>query len=534
MEPLLQQLRKLPQQVGALPASLRILLLVSAFAAIGVASWTAVQGGESWQYAFTNLTPEDSSEIAASLKAAKVPFRLEAGGSALAVPAAKVYDARLLLASAGLPRGGGVGFEIFDRGDLGISEFTQRVNLRRATEGELARTVGKLAQVRSARVHLTLPEKGLFRDEDRKASAAVVLTLQPGRTLDEREIAGVRHLVASAVPGLAPTMVTVVDGRGNVLAADSAWGEAQGWQRRLESDLERRVVDILEQAVGMGAVVARVTASVDASEISTQSDQIDPDATAVKSERRVSTTQTQDTSSLQGVAGAAANQPQQAAASSQGPVSKGSSSSQDEVRNFEVSHVTTRTTNKVPRIKRLSVAVLVDGVGGKARSDAEVARLGELARRAVGFDGVRGDVLDISSAPFARSAEGSSPAASEAAAAAGSLPRQWLWIGGGAVGLVAVLVGLLGIRLARSRGREPRLPILPAAGMRISELEAGLADLGRSIPPPPELMTPSLPVDPGVAMRDRARLLAERDPNRAALILRAWMQDGAGKGTTNG
>jgi flagellar biosynthesis/type III secretory pathway M-ring protein FliF/YscJ len=143
-------------------------------------------------------------------------------------------------------------------------------------------------------------------------------------------------------------------------------------------------------------------------------------------------------------------------------------------------------------------------------------------------------VLDISSAPFARSAEGSSPAASEAAAAAGSLPRQWLWIGGGAVGLVAVLVGLLGIRLARSRGREPRLPILPAAGMRISELEAGLADLGRSIPPPPELMTPSLPVDPGVAMRDRARLLAERDPNRAALILRAWMQDGAGKGTTNG
>jgi flagellar M-ring protein FliF len=538
MEPLLLQARKLPQQFGALPGVLRLVLLVAVLAGIGVAAFTAVQGNEAWQYAFTNLTPEDSSEAAAALKAAQIPFRLDAGGSALAVPGPKVYDARLLLAAAGLPRGGGVGFEIFDRGDLGVSEFTQRVNLRRATEGELARTIGRLAQVRSARVHLTLPEKGLFRDEDRKASAAVVLGLQPGRRLDEREIAGVRHLVASAVPGLSPAMVTVVDGRGTVLAADSAWNEAQGWQKRLEADLERRVVDILEQAVGQGAVVARVTANVDASEISTQSEQVDPDATAVKSERRQSTNQSQDSSTVQGIAGAAANQPQQPQAPmAQGPVNRGNSASQDEVKNYEVSHTTTQTVNKVPRLRRLSVAVLVDGVGGKARPDAEVARLGELAKRAVGFDAARGDVIDISSAPFARVEESAAAGTSATTGASAgptsplaAIPEKWLYIGGAAAALVLLAIGFF---LARSLfGRGSGSSQDDPGGQRLSELNAGMVALSQAMGPAGAL--PGLAGDPSLSMRDRARLLAEKDPGRAAHILKAWMQNDPKTGVTNG
>src|SRR5512133_2046004 len=170
MEPLLKQLRELPRTVSALPGALKLALVLAAVAAAGAAAWSAAAGAEAYQYAFTNLTPEDSSEAAASLKVAGVPFRLDAGGSALAVPASRIYDVRLLLASAGLPKGGGVGFEIFDRGDLGVSEFTQRVNLRRATEGELARTISRLSEVRSARVHVTLSERGLYRDQDRPAS----------------------------------------------------------------------------------------------------------------------------------------------------------------------------------------------------------------------------------------------------------------------------------------------------------------------------------------------------------------------------
>ncbi len=520
MEPVLQQLRRLPEQFSALPGAVRVVLFVAALTGIGVAAWNAVQGSESWPYAFTNLTPEDSSEAAGALKTAQIPFRLDAGGTALAVPAAKVYDARLLLAGAGLPRGGGVGFEIFDRGDLGVSDFTQRVNLRRATEGELARTIGRLAQVRSARVHLTLPDKGLFRDEDRKATAAVVLGLQPGRHLEDREIAGVRHLVASAVPGLSPSLVTVVDGRGTILAADSAWNEAQGWQKHLETDLERRVVDILEQAVGNGAVVARVSATVDASEVSTQSELVDPDATALKSERRQSANQSQDSSSLQGVAGAAANQPQPPQAVAQGPVNKGTSTSQDEVKNYEVSRTTTRTVTRIPRLRRLSVAVLLDGVGGKARPDAEVARLGELAKRAVGFDEARGDVLDISSSPFARGAETETTAAASAAAP-GPIPERWIWIGAAAAALaLLILLGAILRRVLRRRDRPQDFE----TGHHLPE-HLGAAG---ALPPgmnAPAGALPAAPFDPARAVRERARALAEHDPNRAAHILKGWMQN---------
>src|SRR5918912_572517 len=156
MEPLMNGLKALPEKLAALPTTVKVVLAAALLALVGAA---------------------------AKLKVAGVPFRLEAGGTALAVPAAKVYDVRLLLAAAGLPRGGGVGFELFDRGDLGVSEFTQKVNLRRATEGELARTIGHLKAVRSARVHLTLPERTLYREEDRKSSAAVVVNLQPGRVM---------------------------------------------------------------------------------------------------------------------------------------------------------------------------------------------------------------------------------------------------------------------------------------------------------------------------------------------------------------
>jgi len=513
MEPLLRQLRQLPVRFAALPAAFRLVLLVGALAAIGVAAWSGVQSAEAWQYAFTNLTPEDASEAAATLKASGVAFRMEAGGTALAVPGAKVYDARLLLAAAGIPRGGGVGFEIFDRGDLGVSEFTQHVNLRRATEGELARTIGRLSQVRSARVHLTMPEKGLFRDEDRKASAAVVLSLQPGRALEDRELAGIRHLVASAVPGLSPGAVTVVDGRGTVLAADTPWGEAQAFEKRLESDLERRVVDILEQAVGVGAVVARVTATVDASEVSSQADVVDPDATVLKSERRVSSTQSQDSSSVQGVAGAAANQPLQAQATATGPANHGSSSTQDEVKNYEVSRTSTHTVTRVPRLKRLSVAVLVDGVGGKPRPEAEVQRLGELARRAVGFDAARGDVFDISSAPFAHSEDAGTAAPPPPAAS-----KTWMYGTGAAAALgLLVLVALLGRGRGAVKGPVPALP----TGVRIAEILA------------PSPGVPQLS-DPSVTLRDRARDLAAKDPGRAAHILKAWMMTDPASRNTNG
>jgi flagellar M-ring protein FliF len=527
MEPLAKQLGELPARLGALPGAVKAVLAAAVLALAGaVALWSASQA-EAYQYAFTNLTAEDSAEAAAQLKAAGVPFRLEAGGSALAVPAAKVHDARLLLAAAGLPRGGAVGFELFDKGDLGVSEFTQRVNLRRAIEGELARTVSRLAPVRSARVHVTLPEKGLFRDDDRRPSAAVVVNLQPGRALSDREIAGIRHLVASAVPNLPMQAVTIVDGRGEALTDATPGAEAMGFQRRLERDLEQRVVDLLEQAVGTGAVVARVTAAVDASEVTQDAEVVDPDASALRSERTVTQSQSQDQGSLAGVAGAAANQPLLPQPFAQGPVSRGASSMQDEVRNYDVSKTRTTTVTRTPRVKRLSVAVLLDGAGGKPRPEAEVARLGELAKRAVGFDASRGDELDISSAPFTRAEEGA-----PAPAAAPARP-PWLVpaaIGGGV--LVLALLALLLRRRAPAAAPAP-LPVL-RPGARVVDVEAQLRGAPADAPalPPGEPQSAAAALaeakDPVIAARERARSLASNDPQRAAQIIRAWMTEGDG------
>jgi flagellar M-ring protein FliF len=512
METLLKQLRELPRLVANLPAGLRLVLLLGAVAAIGVGAWSAISRAEAYQYAFTNLTPEDSAEAAAALKAAGVPFRMEAGGSALAVPNSRVYDARLLLAGAGLPRGGGVGFEIFDRGDLGVSEFTQKVNLRRAIEGELARTISRLAEVRSARVHLTLPEKGLYRDQDRPAAASVVVNLQPGRTLGERELSGIRHLVASAVPGLPPSAVAVMDGRGQVLTSDGAMGEAMGYQRRLEKDLEQRVVDLLEQAVGAGAVVARVTASVDANEVQTSSQVVDPDSATVRSERKLSQQSVTDGSASGGLAGAAGNQPLAPAGPSAGGRGRSQSTTDDQTRNYDVTTTTTTTVARVPRLQRISVAVLVDGAAGKPRPEAELTRLGELAKRAVGFDAERGDTFDISSSPFVRAEEGPAEPAPKPSWLEKPMARTVLITLGGLIALAIVAFAL------RGRGAPAgALPIVP--GSRVAEIEAALARDAGALPGG---VRGALP-DPAMSLRERAKELATRDPARAASILKAWM-----------
>ncbi len=521
MEPLLKQLRELPARFTALPANVKRM----AYVGVGVLALGAilaavlVGGAEGYQYVFTNLTTEDSTEAAGTLKAAKIPFRVEAQGAALAVPASKVYEARLLLATAGLPRGGGVGFELFDRGDLGVSEFTQKVNLRRAIEGELARTVGRLAEVRSARVHLTLPEKGLFRDDERRGAAAVVLNLYPGRTVGDRELAGIRHLVASAVPGLAPTAVTIVDGKGSVLATESSFGEqAQGFEQKLERDLESRVVSLLEPVVGAGAIIARVNAAMDASEVDTQQEVFDSENPVLRNERKVLQNQSQDSSSTRGVAGAAGNvPPQQAAQPTSG--SRGNSSLEDETRNYEIGKTVTKTTSRSPRLKRLSVAILLDGVDAKARSAEDVTRLGELAKKAVGFDETRGDQFEISSVAFSRSTD--KAAAAEAAAAFAFKPWHYAAAAGAALLLLGVPT-LLVLR-RRKKGKEPEVQLaeILRPGAKVGDILAGTVPELKQSPAQPQLPLP--PPDPALSLQERARQLAQKDPVRAAHLLKAWM-----------
>lgn len=517
METLLKQLRELPARLQAMPAGLRAALIagvvLAAVVALGVAG--LARTGD-YQYAFTNLTAEDSTEATGILKNAGIPFRSEANGTALAVPADKVYDSRILLATAGLPRGGGIGFELFDRGDLGVSEFTQRVNLRRAIEGELARTIGNFAGVRSARVTVSLGERGLYRDEDKKPSASVVVVLQPGRTLGERELAGIRHLVSSSTPGLLADSVTVLDGRGAVLSADSAWDSPEAsYQRKLEREFEQRIVTLLEPVVGAGSIIAKVTAAVDHSTVNQNSEVFDPDQVALRSERTTSANSSSQTTTPAGVAGAQANVPLAPQPRQAGPTQQGNTQNSDLTKNFEITKTTTQTVAKLPRLTKISVAVIVDGVEGKARAAEEVARLGELARKAVGFDEARGDQFEITSQVFGRSAD-----VPETKVATTPV---WVYAAvGGGVLLVVALAFFLARRSAKAKAESESALVLQP-GATVASLEAQQKALDGEVPEEPKKPEPPLLVDPMQSLKDKARALVREDPERAVMLVRAWL-----------
>lgn len=537
MEPLLEQLKSLPGKWQTLSRGARMALIgtLVALASVGLIAYLASGAVDQYQYAFTNLSPEDGQAAAGVLKASGIPFRAEAGGTALAVPSSKVYDARLLLAAQGIPRAGGIGFEIFDKGQFGVSEFTQKVNLRRAIEGELARTVGSLDEVRSARVHMSLGERGLYRDEDRKATASVVVTLHPGRMLSDPQLSGIRHLVASAVPGLQPESVTIVDGHGAVLGAREGEGaNGRSFEQQTESGLQTRIVELLEPVIGPGAVVARVAVTVDASEVQQNAETFDPDAVAVRSEKKSSSSQNSDNSPQGSVAGAQGNTPLvwNGNNTGGGMSQKSNSNSGEEVRTFDISKTTTTTVIKTPRLRRISVAVLLDEKKEAPRSEAELARLSDLVKRAVGFDEARGDQLQLSSAPFTR-AEATDVVSPDG-------PPKFPWWAPYAAGAFAfvLVMGVIALSMRKKKTVAPPLVLKP--GMKVSELEAqntAPAPVVNAVTPaapgvndaaaaalaagkPPAAEVKALPE---VTMRERAVEHAMKDPVKSAQLIRAWI-----------
>src|SRR5213083_857540 len=385
-----------------------------AIGAVGLVSMAAVLGLAWWAQRplyrplFTNLAERDASAIVEALKSEKVPFQLEDGGRAVLVPAERQYELRLALASRGLPEGGGVGFEIFDKQTLGQTDFLQRLNYQRALQGELGRTIGQLGGVESARVHLALPERSLFVAEDRRPSASVVVKLIQGRTLSAAQIDGIVHLVAASVAGLAADGVTVVDESGRMLTTDRRGGETVGasstaleMQASIERQLAERVESMLAAVVGRDKAVARVAATLEVARVERTEETYDPERTALRTQR---TTREQPTGARTGggAPGVQSNLTNDPAATTE---PKGR---RDESQSYEVSKVVSHTVAPAGVVKQLSVAVLIDGTytgAGAARKFTprpaeEVARLKELVKNAVGFSEARGDRIEITSVPF--------------------------------------------------------------------------------------------------------------------------------------
>ncbi|MHC2331945.1 flagellar basal-body MS-ring/collar protein FliF [Bradyrhizobium sp. USDA 4454] len=359
---------------------------------------------------FTDLSTEDSSAIIKELERQAIPFELRNDGAAIMVPKDKVTRLRMKLAEGGMPKGGGVGYEIFDKSDaLGTTSFVQNINHLRALEGELARTIRAIDRVQAARVHLVLPEKPLFSRETPEPSASIVLRVRGA--LEPQQIRAIRHVVASAVNGLKPQRVSIVDEAGQLLAdgAQSDADAAVGDERRaaFEKRMRKQVEDIVSSVVGTGRARVQLSADFDYNKITQTSDKFDPEGRVLRStQTREESSLTADNSGQVTVANELpGNQNQDNAARA-----RDQSKKSEETNNYEISRTTKTEVTEAGRVNRISVAVLVDGAYSKNekgemvyqdRSKEQLDRIAALVRSAIGFDQKRGDQVEVVNLRFA-------------------------------------------------------------------------------------------------------------------------------------
>jgi flagellar M-ring protein FliF len=366
---------------------------------------------------FTDLSMDDSSAIIKDLERQAISYELKNDGAIIMVPQDKVARLRMKLAENGLPKGGGVGYEIFDKSDaLGATSFIQNINKLRALEGELARTIRSLDRVEAARVHLVLPDRPLFSREATEASASIVLKVNG--TLNPSQVHAIRHLVASAVRGLKPERVSVVDETGKLLADgagdDNAVSGAGADERKIayENRLRKEVENIVTSVVGPGRARVQINADFDVNRITQTSDKYDPDGRVLRS------SQTREEKSSNGAnSGQVSVSNELPGAKNAGGTGGGNTggnrdqdSKSEEIVNYEISRTTKTEVTEAGRVNRISAAVLVDGtyskdakgeVVYKPRSKEEIDRIAALVRSAIGFDAKRGDQVEVVNLRFA-------------------------------------------------------------------------------------------------------------------------------------
>jgi flagellar M-ring protein FliF len=354
--------------------------------AVTVAGWV---GKVTYQPLYSNLEPAEASEVTRYLTEKKISYHLSGGGTTIEVPESDLYEARLALASQGLPHSGSVGYSIFDQSNLGMTDFLQKVNYRRALEGELARTITSLNEVQAARVHIVIPEERLFAEQQKDATASVVLKLRHVAGLSKPQINGITHLLASSVEGLTPGNITILDYDGNMLSSNNGndqlaalTGTQIEMTRQVEKDLENKAQSMLDGVLGPGKAIVRVTAELNFQQYSRTSENYDPNLTAVVSEQRT-----------EGVNSAAKK-------SGENNEDKQDDRSEVTVTNYEVSKTVEQVQNAVGTIQRLSVAGGAAETVYEPRPQEEIDRLTGIVRNAVGFSADRNDQIEIVNISF--------------------------------------------------------------------------------------------------------------------------------------
>ena len=491
---------------------------------------------------FTDLSVEDSSGIIKDLERQGIPYELRSEGSVIMVPKDKVTRLRMKLAEGGLPKGGGVGYEIFDKSDaLGTTSFVQNINHLRALEGELARTIRAIDRIQAARVHLVLPERPLFSRETPEPSASIVVRVRG--TLEPQQIRAIRHVVASAVSGLKPQRVSIVDEAGQLLA-DGAAGDvdqAVGDERRagFEKRMRKQVEDIVSSVVGSGRARVQLSADFDYNKITQTSDKFDPEGRVLRSsqtrEESSATTDNNGQVTVNNELPGNKNQDNAATARDQ-------SKKIEETNNYEISRTTKTEVTEAGRVNRISVAVLVDGSYAKnekgemvykERGKEELDRIAALVRSAIGFDQKRGDQVEVVNLKFA-----DAPAIAPLSEPSGLLGMLQFTkddvmyvIELGVMMLLGLVVMFMVIR--------PLVKRILASEEIAAALngEAALADGGAQAAAPGQVLLPGASataqlidvaqVQGQVHAQSVHRVgeLAERNPNETASIVRQWLSE---------
>ncbi|MCU6679361.1 flagellar basal-body MS-ring/collar protein FliF [Leclercia tamurae] len=538
--------------MSRLRANPKVPLIVAGAAAIAIVVAMVLWAKQpDYRTLFSNLSDQDGGAIVTQLTQMNVPYRFSDNGGALEVPADKVHELRLRLAQQGLPKGGAVGFELLDQEKFGISQFSEQVNYQRALEGELARTIETLGPLKSARVHLAMPKPTLFVREQKAPSASVTVNLQPGRALDEGQISAVVHLVSSAVAGLPPGNVTLVDQMGRLLTKSNTSGrdlnDAQlKYATDVETRLQSRIEAILGPIVGTSNVHAQVTAQIDFADKEQTEEQYRPNgdaAQAVMRSRQVNENLQVGGPNPGGVPGALSNQPapantapinapaqnqqngqqgaqqQTTAAANAGP----RTSSRNETTNYEVDRTIRHTKMNTGEVQRLSVAVVVNY---KALADGkplpltaeQMKQIENLTREAMGYSEKRGDTLNVVNSPFSAVDDTS-----------GELPfwktqsfidqlieaGRWLL-----VVIVAWLLWRKAIRPQLVRRAEETKALKEKSLLREETQEAVEVRLSKDEQMQQRRANQRMGAE---VMSQRIREMSDNDPRVVALVIRQWM-----------
>ncbi len=526
---------------------LGVMIGIAASVALGIAVvlWSQTPN---YSILYANMAPKDATEVVAALEQNGIPYKINQATGAVMVASGKVQEARMKLAGQGLPHSNSMGFEILQQETgFGTSRALEAARFHRALEGELARTISTLANIESARVHLATPKQSVFVRKRKEPSASVVLKLYSGRVLDKGQVAAIVHLVASSVPELNADRITVVDHKGNLLSGEMDSRQMMltasqfEYTRELEKHYQQRVEEILSPILGAEKVRAQVSADVDFTVTEQTSERFNPDLPALRSEQV--NEQSSQLSAVQGVPGALSNQPPAAGTAPEvaTPPAEGEAaaptplnSTKRAIRNYELDKTVSHTRLASNKLRRLSVAVVVDDqvniapdgtVTRVERTPEEISRITRLVKEAIGFNTQRGDSVEVINSTFMQ------PVAPEPLPELAIWEEPWVWdLSKQLGGLILVLILIFFVlRPAMKKLTAPPTLHQVATPEGISnEASAAGSETTASLDSSDETMRLPGPEKYENTL-EAARQMVQDDPKRVAQVIRSWVAEDAGK-----